>query len=248
MGSIRSNLKTRTLDQQLMLMKHSCFSIAILLIALTTNAQQTTARSFYQKAMNNIKPAHVQWLKQIASKNEDADSAKIANIVANYVRSQNLNGMSIEAMVEITMMLIADDTEKDLKDQMNEIEKNNEQKKKMRDLMDSVKKNERNLDAQAISQLKTISKNGMVDKPIVNTTNRVSTPQTTVVSKQVSQNDIIEAQKGLQTKLDSMNQLSSQQQLRLQLYNDRRQKALQTASNIMRKIAETQDSIIQNLK
>lgn len=114
--------------------------------------------------------------------------------------------------------------------------------------MDSVKKNERNLDAQAISQLKTISKNGMVDKPIVNTTNRVSTPQTTVVSKQVSQNDIIEAQKGLQTKLDSMNQLSSQQQLRLQLYNDRRQKALQTASNIMRKIAETQDSIIQNLK
>lgn len=133
MGSIRSNLKTRTLDQQLMLMKHSCFSIAILLIALTTNAQQTTARSFYQKAMNNIKPAHVQWLKQIASKNEDADSAKIANIVANYVRSQNLNGMSIEAMVEITMMLIADDTEKDLKDQMNEIEKNNEQKKKMRD-------------------------------------------------------------------------------------------------------------------
>lgn len=41
---------------------------------------------------------------------------------------------------------------------------------------------------------------------------------------------------------------NNDEQLKLQLITDRRQKALETISNLMKKMSETQNSIIQNLK
>ncbi len=48
--------------------------------------------------------------------------------------------------------------------------------------------------------------------------------------------------------LDSLADLTEDVQLRLQLLMDRRSKAMEALSNIMKKISETSDTIIQNLK
>jgi Arc/MetJ-type ribon-helix-helix transcriptional regulator len=53
---------------------------------------------------------------------------------------------------------------------------------------------------------------------------------------------------GLQEDLDGMNELSEMTSLRLQMLMDRRSKLIETLSNILKKIATTQDSLVQNLK
>lgn len=52
----------------------------------------------------------------------------------------------------------------------------------------------------------------------------------------------------LRFRLDSMNELSEMTSLRLQMAMDRRSKFVATLSNVMKKISETQDTIVQNLK
>ena len=48
--------------------------------------------------------------------------------------------------------------------------------------------------------------------------------------------------------LDSMNEMSELDQLRLQMLMDRRSKMMETLSNLMKKFSDTQEDIIQNLK
>jgi hypothetical protein len=55
-------------------------------------------------------------------------------------------------------------------------------------------------------------------------------------------------QEGLEEKLDTMSDMGELDQLRLQQYMERRAKFYETLSNILKKIADTQQSIIQNLK
>lgn len=52
----------------------------------------------------------------------------------------------------------------------------------------------------------------------------------------------------LKAKLDSMNEQSQMNQIRLQMMMDRRSKLMSTLSNIMKKISSTQDTLVQNLK
>ena len=48
--------------------------------------------------------------------------------------------------------------------------------------------------------------------------------------------------------MDSISDMSKLQQLRMQTYMDRRQKALETLSNLMKKASDTSSSIVQNMK
>jgi hypothetical protein len=52
----------------------------------------------------------------------------------------------------------------------------------------------------------------------------------------------------LKAALDSMNELSEQQSLRLQMAMDRVSKAQETLSNLLKKLNDTEKSIIQNIK
>ncbi|MEO8029828.1 MAG: hypothetical protein ABI765_03200 [Gemmatimonadota bacterium] len=53
---------------------------------------------------------------------------------------------------------------------------------------------------------------------------------------------------GLKGKLDSMNEMSEVDSLRMQMAMDRRSKFVDALSNIMRLIDSTQETIVQNLK
>jgi hypothetical protein len=56
------------------------------------------------------------------------------------------------------------------------------------------------------------------------------------------------AKEELKEKLDSMDEMSEMESLRLQMVMDRRSKFMSALSNILKKISDTQDSIVQNLK
>jgi hypothetical protein len=67
--------------------------------------------------------------------------------------------------------------------------------------------------------------------------------------------DLLEMQSGLlavradlQADLDSMNEMSEMVSMRLQMAMDRRSKFVETLSNVLKKIADTQDAIVQNMK
>jgi phenylalanyl-tRNA synthetase alpha subunit len=52
----------------------------------------------------------------------------------------------------------------------------------------------------------------------------------------------------LKSRLDAMNEMSEEASLRLQMTMDRRSKFVSTLSNIMKKISDTQNTLVQNLK
>ena len=62
----------------------------------------------------------------------------------------------------------------------------------------------------------------------------------------VEQFDCIVAE--LQSKLDSLSEMSEMTTLRLQMMMDRRSKFLEALSNIMKKISAIQAAVVQNLK
>ena len=49
-------------------------------------------------------------------------------------------------------------------------------------------------------------------------------------------------------KLDSLSEMGEMESLRLQMAMDRLSKMMSTVSNLMHKISETQDAIVQNMK
>jgi hypothetical protein len=60
--------------------------------------------------------------------------------------------------------------------------------------------------------------------------------------------EIKQLQDDIKNKLDAANEMSEENSLRLQMMMDRRSKLMSTLSNIMKKISDTQDGIISNLK
>jgi len=67
-------------------------------------------------------------------------------------------------------------------------------------------------------------------------------------ARKVTLADIDKLIETVMDKLDSLNEMSEMRALRLQMMMDRLSKSMSMISNIMKKISDTQKSIIQNLK
>src|SRR5450631_1735376 len=75
--------------------------------------------------------------------------------------------------------------------------------------------------------------------------------QAAQASMQKAQEDLAAlqaAQDKLKLQLDAMNEMSEETSMRLQMAMDRRSKFMETLSNILKKISDTQSSIVQNMK
>jgi hypothetical protein len=144
------------------------------------------------------------------------------------------------------MMQMAKDSEQDLKAQMDAMKKNNEDKKKIRDAMDHLDKNKNALSksiADSFHRMAAVTQinNSRTNIVSVRTTN-------TAANTNISPAEFKNLQDELKQKSDQLNDMGQIQQLRMQMFMDRRSKAMDELSNLMKKIAETQAGIIQNLK
>ena len=236
------------------------FYLLAFLPAAAQEKSSPQAEAFFKKAMSEINPRHVAWIKSTAKtvheKNmSDADAKKMAS---QYGVLGNMNISDIEALVVLVMMQASKDAQEDLKSIMASVKSSNEQKKQVRDLQRDFEQHKKDVSRPRLDSIKLVLKNqpvgqrvntGKMMRPVkMVPTNTVSNKQLATVSRTVTKEEIDKTEQDIKDKLDSVSEMGEMESLRLQMAMDRRTKMMNDLSNLLKKMIDTESSIIQNLK
>jgi len=223
---------------------------SLLFIPFTVTAQNEPspeAEAFYKKAMAEINAKHVRWIKSTASEanQKSLTDEEIQARASSYGMLGGMNGQDIQAIAFLVLMQASKSAQEDLKAIMAKVKSINEQKAKLRNAMNKINNsptiNNVQLDSFHLLSNRTIAlQQGRNPESIklVRSTR----------AKQVSKTDIDAMVVKLKGDLDSMSEMGEMESLRLQMLMDRKSKMMSTLSNLLKKIHDTQQSIIQNLK
>jgi hypothetical protein len=77
---------------------------------------------------------------------------------------------------------------------------------------------------------------------------RMQAVQAEIQKAQTDFENLQTIQNNLKSQLDNMNEMSEMTSMRLQMAMDRRSKFMETLSNVLKKIGDTQSAIVQNMK
>ena len=179
----------------------------------------------------------------------DADAVRAA--AHSRFAGQTVADMDIEVLAFIVLMQATQAMEEDLKAIMAEMKAANAAKQKLRDLIGKVNKDvaqnagKRDGDPCRPPQC-GVGRAALseVQPALAAARARVAFAQQDVATIR----DLRALQDELKGKLDSLNEMSEMTSLRLQMMMDRRPKFISTLSSIMKRISDTQSSIVQNLK
>lgn len=169
-------------------------------------------------------PAARAWVReegQSQARREPSESAVAAAARARF--GNILSTTDIDQLVQMVMMETASDAEQELHDQLAEMQGILRQKRAQREATQKMHENRSAQPATAQTQFK---------------------PSQTRITRADLAVDVPLASDG-NANLDDM---SEEQQLKLQMVMDRRKKALETMSNLAKKESDTANSIIGNLK
>lgn len=239
----------------------SCFFYLLAFLPATAQEKPSAeAEAFFKKAMSEINPRHVAWIKSTAKtiheKNmSDADAKKMAS---QYGTLGNMNNADIDALAFLVMMQASKDAQEDLKSIMAGVKSSNEQKKQIRDLQQDFEQHKKDVSRPRLDSIKLV----LIKQPVVQTvntgkvmrpvkivpTNTARNKQLTTVSRTVTKEEIDKTEKDIKVKLDSLNEMGDMESLRLQMAMDRQNKMMNSLSNILKKISDSESSIIQNMK
>lgn len=179
------------------------------------------------------------------------DAVAVRAAARSRFAGQTFADMDIEALVMLVMMQAARDAEEDLKAIMAEMKAANAAKQKLRDLIGKVNKDvaqnagKRDGDPCRPPQC-GVGRAALADLAPSLARARARADLSTRDIATLA--DLRAVQGELKGKLDSLNEMSEVTSLRLQMMMDRRSKFISTLSNVMKKISDTQSSIVQNLK
>jgi len=229
------------------------FSFCLVLLSFSGRCQNELSpqqENLYQKAVTEIRPAHANWIRRtgMITYRDSLSEEKLRSLAIVYGRQNHLNDQGIEALVMLTLMQAAKSAQDDLKALAEEIRKKNEAKKQLSALMEEMR-SAREITRLNMDSVKTAY--AAIGNPkIANLSTTANAKQVNAPAKnqKVSQQEIDAAKSDIQRKLDSLSQTQEMNGLRLQLAMDRRSKFISTLSNILKKLGETQNSIIENLK
>jgi hypothetical protein len=163
----------------------------------------------------------------------------------------NLQGVDIEALEFLVLMQAAQDADKDLKNIMAEVQKHNQQKQALRQLLDATK--------QAKSQSANSAPSAVCATPACQSllgqarqlsasAGQLPHPVRLPATEHLTNADVAAIQQQAQDNLDSMNKMGETDSLRLQMAMDRMSKMMTTLSNLLKKVSDTSSSVVQNLK
>jgi Arc/MetJ-type ribon-helix-helix transcriptional regulator len=149
-----------------------------------------------------------------------------------------LSGMDVSEAAFLVLVSAAKDMDDDIKMIMAEVKATTAAKAKLREairelnrmISEEMGKHESSRDIEM----------GKVSEP--------SRPPIQVRSGVQCAESLASVASGLQEHLDDMSELSEMASLRLQMLIDRHSKFIEALSNLMKKIATTQDTLVQNLK
>lgn len=167
-----------------------------------------------------------------------------------------LNGSDIETLVQTVLLQAARDAEEDLREILREMQSITAARRKLRELIRRVRHDQ--ADNQGRLRLEYNARGLGSERAYHRAPVPVADPgakggvrfvQTDLHSGRIADIETLESiQSDLRDKLDGMDELSEMTSLRLQIIMDRRSKFLSTLSNILKKISDTQDALVQNLK
>lgn len=233
-------------------MRSKLFSLISVLffIGLSVQAQKplpANAEVFYQKAMRSINQKHINWIKSTAQNvnKQKMDESAIQSSATTYANENHLANTDIIGLVCLIMVEAAKQANQDLRNLAQETDKLNKEKQKLRD---AEKKMEQMKQDQSMSKQRLDSFR-LIARPVSNLPQTKPVKRTNVfITTKPSVSEIKQVQDDLKSKLDSMNEISMMSQVRLQMMMTAYDQTFNTLSNIMKKISQTQDGIIQNLK
>ena len=158
----------------------------------------------------------------------------------------NLSTMDIETLVQIVMAQCAKDAEADLKDMLNDMQKHQKQKAEMRAFMDEIRKERsgsRPGDTPCTSpNCKTL------EGRLRTLAAQLPTKARPAVQPITTYGDLTRLEASLKGSIDSMDDMSEMDSMKLQMAMDRYSKLVSTLSNMMKKMSDTSDAIVANLK
>jgi hypothetical protein len=208
---------------------------------------------------SGMQPSAKAWVAQQAHlelQKPSTDAPSIEAAVYNRFPALNTRGSSVKAgdinaLVAIVMMQTLNDSEKDLQNMMSQMQNISDAKKKLRDLLSQtqleIKSNE-TLDAKAMCQTALCKSLPSTLGEISNATANLRKPLRIFIPAKLTYADLRTVPAQLQSALDSLNDISQEQQLQIQMLMDRRSKLIETLSNIMKTMSDSSSSIIQNIK
>lgn len=215
-------------------------SIFFLLPVLSRAQQQPSpeAEQFFSMAMSQINSKHVGWIKRTAADTNynNLNQQVLSRKAKAYAGIYSITGEAdIQALVFLVLMQATKSANEDIRAIMEKVKSDNEKKKKLREAQETLSKN------QAISLGQYDSINLALIKPVIK-------QQVAVNQSNISRQDIKSLAEKVSRDLDSMNEMSEMNSLRLQMAMDRLSKMQSSLSNILKKIDSTQNQIVQNLK
>ena len=211
-----------------------------------------------------ITPKQKRLIDQKIKKGDYNNTAEVIGAALNLLDEKDraftelgsLANSDIEALVFTVMMEAAKSAAEDLKEIMKEIRAKNATKQKLRELQGKVKCDIANSTGQMRLEF---GQNGMgserayhhvfipVEDPC--SESGIKLIETDLHKGRITDISILDSiRDDLRDKLDSLSEMGEMESLRLQMIMDRRSKMIQTLSNIMKKISDTSQSIIQNIK
>ena len=169
----------------------------------------------------------------------------------NAATSAQLQGGDVEAVVFIVMMQVAQNADNDLKSTMQAMKTLTQRKQELRQALDAVN--------QALAPAAKGNPNAVCTTPACQslpgelrqfsmTAGQLPHPVRLPTTDRLTNGQIAELQQQMQQNLNALNEISETQSLELQMTMDRRSKLIDTLSNVLKKISDTGDSVVQNLK
>jgi hypothetical protein len=156
------------------------------------------------------------------------------------------SAMDIESLVQLVLFQMAQDSEADVKDMLNEMEKQQKQKADLRALMDEIRKERAGshpMDTPCTSpNCKVLEARLRTSAAQLPAKARFTVPSIATVG------DLAINEAKIKAALDSMSEMGELESLRLQMAMDRLSKFLSTLSNIEKQISTSSEAILANLK
>ncbi|OSZ79812.1 hypothetical protein CAP36_00670 [Chitinophagaceae bacterium IBVUCB2] len=218
------------------------------------------AGALFTKMMGQINPKHANWVRTTAAtvNQKRQTETEVKAQATNWAVLGSLNNADIEALCFLVLMQASKSAQEDLKSIMDGVKTINENKKKMRETMTDLNNNASKMNRQKLDSAKLLFQ--LLPQTLKRTNTTLTKPKksgivdsdaakwSTVHTKEVTKQELDNTIDKIKNDLDSMNEMGEMESLRLQMAMDRMSKMMSTLSNLLKKISDTQNGIIQNLK
>ena len=165
----------------------------------------------------------------------------------------DIPGNDVEEMVFVVLMQATNDADLDLQQIMDQVKAQTAAKQRLRDLINRVNHDVASANTGA-NMAKQPCRTGVCQslpgelRQLSAATAQSKRPMRMAVPENLTYGQLPQVASQLNQELDSMNDLSTEQQLQMQMIMDRRSKLEEAISNIMKKLQDTSNSIVGNMK